>query len=118
MDHGQITLAAVGVLIGALLSLLGSWLIARSYFKRQRDIDTAKEELDVHLAYERLIHSFYAVVGKRPKNSATRIAMSEFGAKLKVYNRAFNAIEIQEKAIEQAAKMIQEHPEDFEDIPK
>lgn len=118
MDYGQITLAAVGVLIGALLSLLGSWLVARSYFKRQRDIDRAKEELQVHLSYQRLMHSYFAVAGKRPKNAATRIAMSEFDTSLAIYERAYDADKMKQAAAEQVAKMLKEHPEDFEDIPK
>ncbi len=118
MDHGQIALAAGGVLIGALLSLLGSWLVARGYFNRQREIDKAKEEEDVHLAYNRLMYAFFAAAGKRPKGTSIRNAMSEFEAKLKVYNRHFDASRIQKSAIEQAVQIIKDHPDDFEDIPK
>jgi hypothetical protein len=108
----------ISVLIGGVLSLLASWFVAGKYFNKQRRIDKAREEVDVHLSYGLLMNSFFAALGKRPKGSATRIAMSEFEAKLKVYDRVFDASQIQREAVEQADKMIHDHPDDFEDIPK
>jgi hypothetical protein len=118
MDYDQLALAAAGVLIGAALSLLASWFVAERYFNRQREVDRRKEELDVHLAYERLMHSFFALAGKRPKNSATLIAMSEFKAKLQIYNRKFEAEQMYNDASTQAANMLRDNPQDFEDIPQ
>jgi len=108
----------ISVLVGGVLSLATSWLVAERYFERQRRIDKTKEEVDVHLSYGLLMNAFFAALGKRPKSSATRIAMSEFEAKLKVYNRTFDANQIQRDAAEQAAQMIKDRPHDFEDIPK
>jgi hypothetical protein len=115
---GQFAVTVVGVLVGAGFSLLTSWWVADSYFKKQRAIDKAKEEEDVHLAYGRLMYSFFAAAGKRPKSTSIRQAMSEFEAKLKIYNRDFDAAAIQKSGIEHALQMIKDQPDDFEDIPK
>jgi hypothetical protein len=119
--HGacrEIALAVGSVFVGAFFSLLASWIVAERYFKRQRKIDEWKEQLELHLAYERLMHSFFALAGKRPKSSATRIAMSEFKAKLKICNPKYEAEQMYNDASTQAANMLRDNPEDFEDIPK
>jgi hypothetical protein len=109
-------LLVLGAIIGGVLSLATSWLVAERYFKKQRAIDTEKEVQDVELAYGRLVRANFRRFGKKLKNENLHEAMSDLEARLKVYNREFEVGPMIVSARELAERTIAEKPGSFEDI--
>ncbi len=95
---------------GGLISLL----ITHLYLVRQQEIDHRKQEEDIQLSFGKLVNAYVKVLGKEPGIPLyAREAAAELQAKLKTYNRNFDANERMLRAGTQAKKLIEEHPEDF-----
>ncbi len=122
---GMSTETIISTLVGAGISLLASLAIAEGYFRRQfekqAEIDKARAEKEVELAFKRLSNAFIAeLFRKKPKKRSFSLElhneMSEASQKLKVYRPDFDVDEMFKKAAEAAAEIIRNKPDDFEDI--
>jgi len=106
----------LNTIVSVVVSLLTSWFVAERYFNKQREIEKAREDKEVQLAFKRLVNAYFPMLRKRPKlRPEVRDAMNELEAKVKIYRPEWDAEQMQKDAIEEAMQLIAERPQDFED---